>query len=82
MAETKRESQLIYKLKIHAWIPNSYGDFCTPQAMTHDTLRDDFPFDNGNGLLAKLGFGENAKNEPLKQDQYARYSEYQGPKKI
>jgi len=61
------ESQLVYHLKNHAWIPNIAGEFCKPQAMIRDDLRDDFPFNNSNELLAKIGFGENAKNEALKK---------------
>jgi len=61
------DSQLVYHLKNHAWIPNISGEFCTPQAMARDGLRDDFPFNNGNELLDKIGFGENAKHEALKK---------------
>lgn len=55
------ESQLVYHLKNHAWIPNKQGDFCKPQDLSRDDLLDEFPFDNGNGLLAAIGFGENPR---------------------
>ena len=51
--ETSVDSQLVYHLKNHAWIPNTSGEFSTPRAMTHEALRADFPFNNGNGLLIK-----------------------------
>ena len=55
------DSQLVYHLKNNPWIPNKKGVFCKPQDMLREDLRDDFPYDNGNGLLTAIGFGENAK---------------------
>lgn len=55
------ESQLVYHLKSHPWIPNKSDDFLKPQDMTMDDLRTDFPFNDRNGLLTAIGFGENAK---------------------
>ncbi|MEI6268263.1 MAG: hypothetical protein WCP01_05220 [Methylococcaceae bacterium] len=57
------DSQLVYYLKNNAWIPDNQGKLFKPQDMTRDDLRDDFPFDNGNGLLTAIGFGENAKKQ-------------------
>lgn len=54
------DSQLVYHLKNHDWIPNTSGEFCTPRAMIHEALRADFPFNDGNGLLTKIEFGKNA----------------------
>lgn len=62
------DSQLIYFLKSHTWIIDSKDEFCTPRAMTHETLRDDFPFDDRNGLLTKLDFGKNAKDAKQSED--------------
>jgi hypothetical protein len=62
------DSQLIYFLKSHAWIIDSKDEFCTPRAMTHETLREDFPFDDRNGLLTKLDFGKNAKDAKQLED--------------
>lgn len=55
------DSQLVHHLKNHAWIPNKQGDFCKPQDMTRDDLRKEFPYDDRNGLLTAIGFGENAR---------------------
>jgi hypothetical protein len=55
------DSQLIYHLKNHAWIPNKAGEFCTPQASTRETLHPDFPFNDSNGLLTAIEFGKEEK---------------------
>ena len=55
------DSQLIDYLKKNAWIPDKSGEFRTPQEMTRENLRRDFIFDNQNGLLDAIGFGENAR---------------------
>lgn len=60
------ESQLVYHLKRHAWIPDKSGNFRNPQEMTKDDLRTDFPYDDRNGLLTAIGFGENAKRHSEK----------------
>lgn len=58
--EEKFESFLITELKTHAWIPTKSGEFRKPQDMTRDDLRDDFIFDDRNGLLTAIEFGKNA----------------------
>jgi hypothetical protein len=55
------ESQLVAHLKQYAWIPDKQGQFRKPQDLTRDDLRDDFPYNDRNGLLTAIGFGENAK---------------------
>lgn len=55
------DSQLVHHLKNHDWIPNKQNVFCKPQDMSREDLRDDFPYNNVNGLLTAIGFGENAK---------------------
>lgn len=40
------------------WIPTKTGEFRKPQAMNRDDLRDDFPFNNSNGLLTAIEFGK------------------------
>lgn len=57
------DSQLIHHLKNYAWIPNKVDKFCKPQDMSKDDLRDDFPFNNRNGLLTSIEFGENARKK-------------------
>lgn len=66
--EKSVDSQFIHHLKNHAWIPNISGEFCTPQAMIHEALRADFPFDDGNGLLTKIEFGKNARDVKQRDD--------------
>lgn len=55
------DSQLVHHLKNNAWIPNKQSEFCKPQDMSRDELRNDFPYDDRNGLLTAIGFGENAR---------------------
>lgn len=55
------DSQLVHHLKKHDWIPDKSGIFRKPQDMTKEDLRTDFPFDDRNGLLTAIGFGENAR---------------------
>lgn len=55
------DSQLVFHLKNHAWIPMKQGTFLKPQEITKRDLRDDFPFDDRNGLLTAIGLGENAR---------------------
>ena len=55
------DSQLIFHLKNYSWIPNKQGKFCNPRDMTRDDLPRDFPYDDRNGLLTAIGFGENAR---------------------
>ncbi len=55
------DSQLVCHLKSHAWIPDTSGVFRKPQDMTKESLPTDFPYDDRNGLLTAIGFGENAK---------------------
>ncbi len=55
------DSWLVIQLKSHAWIPSKSGEFCKPQDMTIDDLRDNFRYDDRNGLLTAIGFGESAK---------------------
>ncbi|MBK9327083.1 MAG: hypothetical protein IPN00_12415 [Hydrogenophilales bacterium] len=54
-------SLLVCHLKSHSWIPDKSGEFRKPQDMTKDDLRMDFPYDNRNGLLTAISFGENVK---------------------
>ncbi len=54
-------SQLVQHLKACAWIPDQSGTFQRPQDMTRDMLPKEFPYDDRNGLLTAIGFGEKAK---------------------
>lgn len=55
------ESQLVQHVKSCAWIPDKNGIFHRPQDMTQDMLPREFPYDDRNGLLSAIGFGEKAK---------------------
>ena len=55
------ESQLVQHLKSCVWIPDQHGTFHRPQDMTRDMLPQEFPYDDRNGLLTAIGFGEKAK---------------------
>ena len=60
----EEDSQLIYHLKNHAWIPNKNEEFCKPQDMSIETLHDEFKIINSlvfDFLLKAIGFGENIK---------------------
>lgn len=60
------ESQLVSALRKHAWIPGKTGDFFKPEEITQADLRTDFPYDDRNGLLTAIGFGEQAKKQSVK----------------
>lgn len=55
------DSQLVQQLKSCAWIPDQGGNFKRPQDMTRDMLPKEFPYDDRNGLLTAIGFGERAR---------------------
>ena len=55
------ESQLVQNLKSCAWIPDKHGVFRKPHDMTRDMLPKEFPYDDRNGLLTAIGFGQKAK---------------------
>lgn len=52
------DSQLIYWLKAHAWVPDADGTFHRPQDIGRDQLPRGFLFDDRNGLLSAIGFEE------------------------
>lgn len=55
------ESQIVQLLRAYAWIPDLSGGFKKPEDMTKELLPRDFPYDDRNGLLTAIGFGERAK---------------------
>ena len=54
-------SQLVCTLSSNEWIPNKYGLFCRPQDITRSELHEEFIYDDRNGLLTEIGFGEREK---------------------
>ena len=67
------ESLLVYSLRKAEWIPDREGNFHAPQKMTQEQLREDFPYDNRNGLLTAIQFGKEARerSEEHKKNQEA-----------
>lgn len=60
----KRESSfLVNQLKSCKWIPDKDGCFRLPANVTKESLHADFPYNNRNGWLDAIGFGENAKKQ-------------------
>lgn len=55
------DSQLIYHLRDSVWIPDKEGFFYKPEDISREQLRDDFLFNDENGLLTAIRFGEKAK---------------------
>jgi len=55
------DSQLVIHLRECAWIPDKWGIFHKAQDMTRDNLHADFPYDDHNGLLTAICFGERAQ---------------------
>lgn len=68
----ERPSFLVYLLKRHAWIPDSDGAFHKPAEMTRDLLPSDFPYDDHNGWLTAIGFGEDAHRQSEEHRQKAQ----------
>ena len=69
-------SQLVGHLKSIAWIPDKSGEFHKPQDMTREELLIDYPYDDRNGLLTAIGFGEQAKKrseEYVLQNHHAQH---------
>lgn len=66
------DSSLVIALKSSSWIPDAEGIFRKPQDMTRYILRPEFPFDEQNGLLKAIGFGENTAKQ---QEEYKRDKE-------
>ena len=56
-----RESLLVYSLKINNWIPDKNNNFYRPQDISKDMLPEEFIYDNSNGWLTAIGFGENIR---------------------
>ena len=54
------DSQVVNVLSYNAWIPDRNGFFHKPRNMTESLLREDFPYDDRNGLLQAIGFGLDA----------------------
>ncbi|WP_025772407.1 sacsin N-terminal ATP-binding-like domain-containing protein [Thioalkalivibrio sp. HK1] len=56
-------SSLVQILHRKKWIPGKDGQFYTPGEMSKKSLRDDFEYDDRNGWLTAIGFGEEEQKE-------------------
>ncbi len=58
-------SQLVCKLRDYQWVPQTCDDgsvdLVLPSDAVQERLPDDFPFNNQNGWLAAIGFGDNQR---------------------
>lgn len=72
------KSQLVFFLSQYSWIPDKDGIFRKPQEMTPDDLRADFPFDQRNGLLAAIGFGQNVRKRDENYKQHDKVAQEAG----
>lgn len=71
-------SQLVCTLKKNAWIPTRNGEFKRPEDVTQQDLLSDFEFDDGNGLLTAIGFGDREKKESEDYRSRVAYAESLG----
>ena len=55
------KSSLIIALSNFEWIPDIKGNFRRPADITKDKLHPEFKYDNRNGWLDEIGFGESEK---------------------
>ena len=56
-------STIVRILKNACWIPTRSGEFKKPCDMTREELQDDFIYDDRNGFLTAIGFGESARKQ-------------------
>ena len=61
------DSALIVELKEKYFIPDKDGNFHRPQDISQDMLPEEFVYDNRNGWLTAIGFGENVRKS---QEEY------------
>jgi len=61
------DSQLVYILKNHVWIPQINGKFYLPSEADPSLLPSDFVYDDRNGWLKAIGFGDNIRKN---QEEY------------
>ena len=66
------KSSLILVLTDTEWIPDKKGRFHKPCNLTKEKLHRDFKYDNRNGWLDEIGFGEEVKR---KSEEYKRRKE-------
>lgn len=67
-----KSSYLVEYLKARKWIPDQEGVFHFPADINQDSLHPGFLFDNRNGWLTAIGFGESSKK---RSDEYKSKNE-------
>ena len=81
----ENDSQLVCWLKNNAWIPDVDGNFHKPQDIGLDQLRPGFDYDDRNGLLTAVGFGEAIRrqtDEYKQKEAFAREYGFPDPSDI
>ena len=81
----KDTSYLVKQLRSCRWIPGKDGKFYYPADMTEENLHPDFEYDNSNGWLDAIGFGENVRKQQekyRKEDQKARELGFESKEKL
>jgi len=61
----ERPSSIVYQLQSSAWIPDRNRVFHKPEDIYREILHPDFVYDDRNGWLTAIGFGENAKKQGI-----------------
>lgn len=59
--EKSKSSFLVDDLAKNSWVPDKEGDFLHPAGVSRETLHPDLNFDDRNGWLTAIGFGEHAR---------------------
>lgn len=59
--EKRKSSFLVDYLADNSWVPDKDGNFLQPAEVTRQTLHLGFKFDDRNGWLTAIGFGENTR---------------------
>ena len=72
--ERLASSQLVHRLRSSEWIPASDGRFYRPEAMTVETLAPGFEWDDRNGWLTAIGFGEKEKKATEEYKTHERHA--------
>ena len=69
----KAPSSLLLALKNQSWLPDKNGEFHRPSDISINELHDDFKYNNANGWLTKIEFGNNLLKN---QEEYIEKSKW------
>jgi len=73
-----KSSFLVDYLKSHSWVADKDGHFLRPTQVTQETLHPDLKFDNRNGWLTAIGFGEDARKRSEEYQSGNHYAKKMG----